>query len=65
MVTPPHFGNNDHQILNEHLLNKLTGRGGSLAWTPKSPDLRLLDFFLSNCVKNIIYQGKIAVLQTQ
>jgi hypothetical protein len=45
-IITTHFGNNDHQILNKHFPNKWTGRGGSLAWIARPPDLKLLDFFL-------------------
>jgi hypothetical protein len=39
------------------------GRGGRIAWPPRSPDLTPLDFFLWGYVKNIVYQVKINDLQ--
>jgi hypothetical protein len=35
------------------------GRGGSITWPPRSPDLTPLDFFLWGYAKNIVYQVKI------
>jgi hypothetical protein len=32
------------------------GRGGPIAWLPRSPDLNPLDFFFVGYVKNIFYQ---------
>jgi hypothetical protein len=39
------------------------GRGGPIAWPPRSPDLTPLDFFLWGYVKSIVYQVKIKDLQ--
>jgi hypothetical protein len=39
------------------------GRGGSITWPPRLPDLTPLDFFLWGYVKNIVYQVKINDLQ--
>jgi hypothetical protein len=35
------------------------GRGGPIAWPPRSPDLTPLDIFLWGYVKNTVYQVKI------
>jgi hypothetical protein len=35
------------------------GRGGPIGWTPRSPDLDPLIFFLWGYVKNIVYRVKI------
>jgi hypothetical protein len=61
---PPHFLNILCQFLNECLPDKCIGRGGFLAWPPRSPDLTPLYFVLWGYVKNIIYHEKIACLQT-
>jgi hypothetical protein len=34
------------------------GRGGPIAWPPRSPDLTPLGFFLWGYLKNVIYQVK-------
>ena len=34
---------------------KWIGRGGPIAWPPRSPDLTPLDFFLWRHVKNVVY----------
>jgi hypothetical protein len=39
------------------------GRGGSIAWPPRSPNLTPLDFFLWDIMENIVYQVKINDLQ--
>jgi hypothetical protein len=36
------------------------GRSGPIAWSPRSPYLTLLEFFLWGYVKNIVYQIKIS-----
>lgn len=32
------------------------GRGGSVSWPPRSPDLSPIDFFIWGAMKNIVYQ---------
>jgi hypothetical protein len=39
------------------------GRGGPVAWPPRSSDLNPLDFFLLGYVKKIVYQVEIDDLQ--
>jgi hypothetical protein len=60
---PSHFGNIVRHFLNERFPNKWIGRGGFLAWPPRTPDLTPLDFFFWGYVKNIFYQEKIADLR--
>jgi hypothetical protein len=36
-----------------------TGRGGSILWPPRSPDLTPLDFFFWSYAKNYVYMDKI------
>jgi hypothetical protein len=43
---PAHFSVCAHRNLNAHYRGHWTGRGGPIAWPPRSPDLNLLDFFL-------------------
>ncbi|XP_076659903.1 uncharacterized protein LOC143363191 [Halictus rubicundus] len=49
---PPHFAIITRQFLNEKFGNKWIGRGGPRQWTPRSPDLTPLDFFLWGYVKD-------------
>ena len=32
------------------------GKGGPVAWPPRSPDLTLLDFFLWGHIKSLVYK---------
>jgi hypothetical protein len=47
---PPHFC----QHIRNHLDREI-GRGGPIAWPPRTPDLTPLYFFLWDYVKNIVY----------
>ena len=35
------------------------GRGDSISWAPRSPDLTSLDFFLSSYIKTKVYKTKV------
>ena len=54
---PPHFSRVAKQFLNQHFANKWIGRGGSIAWPARSPNLNPLDFHLGTfkiyCIRNI------------
>jgi hypothetical protein len=57
-----------HHIRNHmdrEMAGRWIGRGGPVAWPPRSPDLTPLLFFLWGYVKNIVYQVKIHDLQNQ
>ena len=41
--------------LNVTYPNRWVGRGGSVPWTPRSPDLTPLDYFLWGSMKNMVY----------
>ena len=43
--------------------DSLIGRGGPIPWSPRSPDLSPLDFFLWGYIKNIVYAEKIRNVQ--
>jgi len=54
---PPHYA----RLVRDFLKNltyqrRWIGRGGHIAWPPRSPDLTSLDFFLWGYLKNIVYQ---------
>ena len=48
---PPHYSLFSRQVMNEILDEKWTGRGGPVAWPPRSPDLTSPDYFLWVLVK--------------
>lgn len=53
---PAHFSRNVTTYLNENYPNRWIGRGGPIAWPPRSPDLTPLDFFLWGHLKSVIYK---------
>ncbi|CAK1590750.1 unnamed protein product [Parnassius mnemosyne] len=55
---PPHYARAVRDHLNERFPNRWIGRGGPIAWPPRSPDLNPLDFFLWGYFKEIVYQGE-------
>ncbi|CAF3327057.1 unnamed protein product [Rotaria socialis] len=42
----PHFSIDVRRCLNDHFPGRWIGRGGSIRWAPRSPDLTPLAFFL-------------------
>lgn len=53
---PPHFSLIVRNFLNNRYANKWIGRGGPIAWPPRSPDLTSPDFFLWGFLKNVVYE---------
>ena len=45
--------------LNESFTNRWLGRGGPVAWPPRSPDLTPLDFYLWSHMKTLVYESKV------
>ena len=60
---PPHFNRVARQFLNQHFANKWIGRGGSIAWPARPPDLNPLDFHLWGHLKSIVYATSIEMLK--
>ncbi|KAJ6662427.1 hypothetical protein lerEdw1_011840 [Lerista edwardsae] len=57
---PPHWHNDVHDYLNNHLPHRWIGHAGSkhvplLFWLPRSPDLTPCDFFLWGYVKDKVF----------
>jgi hypothetical protein len=52
---PPHYHRSVNDFLNETVPERWIGRGGPTAWPPRSPDLTSMDFFLWECVKDLVY----------
>lgn len=55
---PPHYFAPVRQYLNNWLPDRWIGRGGPLAWPPRSPDLTPMDFFLWGYVKDMVYRDE-------
>lgn len=60
---PPHYFAPVRQYLNNWLPDRWIGRGGPLAWPPRSPDLSPGDFFLWGYVKHLVYRDKPTTLE--
>jgi hypothetical protein len=56
---PPHFALNVKQFLNEEFPNGWIGRGGPIAWPPRSPDLTPMDYFIWGYWKELVYKVRI------
>ena len=39
--------------------NRWLGRGGPVAWAPRSPDLTPLDYYLCGHMKTLVYETKV------
>ncbi|KAL4126443.1 hypothetical protein QTP88_010665 [Uroleucon formosanum] len=55
---PPHFSRAIRQHLNETFTSWI-GRGGTIPWPPRSPDLTPLDFFVWGYLKERVYQQEV------
>ena len=55
----PHYTRNVRDYLNESFPNRWLGRGGPVAWPPRSPDLTPLDFYLRGHMKTLVYENKV------
>jgi len=56
---PPHYTRCVREYLNESLPDRWLGRGGPVAWPPRSPDLTHLDYYLWCHVKTLVYETKV------
>jgi hypothetical protein len=52
---PPHFAGEVRDHLDEVYDNRWIGRGGPVAWPPRSPDLTPIDFYLWGHMKQLVY----------
>jgi hypothetical protein len=52
---PAHFSLCARSHLNACYRGHWIGRGGPIAWPPRSPDLNPLDFFLWGYLKSLVY----------
>lgn len=56
---PPHFTLAVRECLNENFPERWIGRGGPILWSPRSPDLNPLDYFVWGFLKDKVYGSKI------
>ncbi|GFU62335.1 DUF4817 domain-containing protein [Trichonephila clavipes] len=52
---PSHYARHVREHLDRTFPNRWNGRGGPVAWPPRSPDLSPLDFFLWCAMKGLVY----------
>lgn len=52
---PPHYLSDVRDFLNARFPGTWIGRGGPIAWPPRSPDLTPLDFFFWGFIKDTVY----------
>lgn len=52
---PPHFNILVREHLSQVYGERWIGRGGPVAWPPRSPDLNPLDYFLWGYLKTLVY----------
>ncbi|GFV40875.1 uncharacterized protein TNCV_1637591 [Trichonephila clavipes] len=56
---PAHFSRNVRNHLDTIYGQHWIGRGGSVPWPPRSPDLSCLDFFFSGHIKSLVYESPV------
>lgn len=56
---PAHFSRIVRNYLTERFENRWIGRGGPVAWPPRSPDLTPLDFFVWGYLKDLVYATEV------
>ena len=56
---PAHYSRHVRVYLNESFSNRWLGRGGPVAWPPRSPDLTPLDYYLWGHMKTLVYETKV------
>jgi hypothetical protein len=61
---PAHFSLTAREHLNNTFPHRWIGRGGPVAWPPRSPDLNPLDFYLRGHLKTLVYSNPIPDVDT-
>ena len=56
---PPHYTRHVREYINESFPNRWLGRGGPVAWPPRSPDLTTLDYYIWGHMKTLVYETKV------
>ncbi|KAJ4431179.1 hypothetical protein ANN_19776 [Periplaneta americana] len=60
---PAHFSRTAHRYLDRRFLDRWIGRGGPIAWPPRSSDLNPLDFYLWGHLKSLVYSSPVPDLE--
>ena len=56
---PPHYTRHVREYLNESFPNRWLGRGGPVAWPPRSPDLTPIGYYLWGHMKTLVYEARV------
>ena len=56
---PPHYTLHVRDYLNKSFPKRWLGRGGPVAWPPRSPELTPLDYYLWGHMKTLVYETKV------
>ncbi|KAJ4452300.1 hypothetical protein ANN_03820 [Periplaneta americana] len=62
--TPAHFSRTARQYLDRRFPDRWIGRGGPIAWPPRSSDLNPLDFYLRGYLKLLVYSSPVPDLES-
>lgn len=60
---PPHFSLPAREVLNEKFQNRWIGRGGSVTWPARSPDLNPMDYYFWGHLKSLVYSTPINTVE--
>ncbi|KAJ4451919.1 hypothetical protein ANN_03397 [Periplaneta americana] len=61
---PAHFSRTARWYLDRRFPDRWIGRGGPIAWPPRSPDLNPLDFYLWGHLKSLVYSSPVPDLES-
>ncbi|KAJ4445382.1 hypothetical protein ANN_07187 [Periplaneta americana] len=61
---PAHFNRTARRYLDRRFPDGWIGRGGPIAWPPRSPDLNPLDFYLWGHLKSLVYSSPVPDLES-
>ncbi|KAJ4442484.1 hypothetical protein ANN_04070 [Periplaneta americana] len=61
---PAHFSRTARRYLDRRFPDRWIGRGGPIAWRPRSPDLNPLDFYLWGHLKSLVYSSPVPDLES-
>ncbi|KAJ4442906.1 hypothetical protein ANN_04500 [Periplaneta americana] len=59
-----HFSRTARRYLDRRFPDRWIGRGGPIAWPPRSPDLNPLDFYLGGHLKSLVYSSPVPGLES-
>ncbi|KAJ4437962.1 hypothetical protein ANN_13901 [Periplaneta americana] len=61
---PAHFSRTARRYLDRRFPDRWIGRGGTIAWPPRGPDLNPLDFYLWGHLKSLVYSSPVPDLES-